>query len=146
MSTPHAHIDLSDPADPSDHSLGPDHAPVTIVEYGDFECPSCLHAEPAVKMLLQRFGGDLRFVFRHYPQEEFHHHALLAAEAAEAAAAQGKFWPMHDLLFEHQTHLQRPRLLACAETLELDMPRYTAALDDHVYLQRVREHVASGKR
>jgi len=146
MSTSHSPIDLSDPVDVQDHTLGPAHAPVTLVEYGDFECPYCRHAEPAVKMLLQRFAGELRFAFRHYPMEEFHHHALLAAEAAECAGAQGRFWPMHDLLLDDPAHLQRKHLLAHAERLELDMPRFSTALDDHLYLQRVREHIDGAKR
>jgi protein-disulfide isomerase len=141
-----SHRDLSLPVGPVDHVLGPEHAPVTIVEYGDFECPSCKHAEPAVKMLLKRFEERVRFAFRHFPVEEFHPHALAAAEAAECAGAQGKFWEMHDLLLDNQSHLELRHLHGYAERLGLDMARYTAAMDDHVYLQRVREHVDSGKR
>jgi len=136
--------ELAVPVSPVDHSLGPDHAPVTVVEYGDFECPTCKQAAPAVKVLLERFAGKVRLVFRHFPLEEAHPHALRAAEAAECAGGQGKFWQMHDLLFENQQHLKINNLQAYAEQLELDMPRYTAEMDDEIYLQRVREHLASG--
>ena len=128
-----------------DHVLGSDHAQVTVVEYGDFECPNCKQAAPAVKLLLERFAGRVRFVFRHFPLEEVHPHALMAAEAAECVGAQGKFWPMHDQLFEHQLHLNAKQLRACAEGLRTDLARYTAEMDDHVYLQRIREHQQSGR-
>src|SRR4051794_25865999 len=94
-------VDLVVPVNATDHMLGTAHAPVTVVEYGDFECPTCKQAAPAVKLELDKFAGRLRFVFRHFPQEAVHPHALHAAMAAEAAGAQGKFWQMHDLLFEH---------------------------------------------
>jgi len=128
-----------------DHVLGSDHAQVTVVEYGDFECPNCKQAAPAVKLLLERFAGRVRFVFRHFPLEEVHPHALMAAEAAECVGAQGKFWPMHDQLFEHQLHLNAKQLRACAEGLRTDLARYTAEMDDHVYLQRIREHQQSAR-
>jgi protein-disulfide isomerase len=139
-------IDLIDTVRVGDHILGPDDAPVVVVEYGDFECPNCKQAAPAVKMLLRRFGSRVRFAFRHFPLEEVHPHALQAAEAAECAGAQGRFWAMHELLFEHQTQLDLKDLHAYAERLGLDMARYTAEMDDHVYLQRIREHVDSGRR
>jgi protein-disulfide isomerase len=141
MSRPHP-FELTAPIDATDHVLGEPHAPVELVEFGDFECPNCKQAAPAVKLLLDRFPGRIRFAFRHFPLEEVHPHALLAAETAEIAAAQGKFWPMHDLLFEHQLHLKGPNLRSYAERLQLDMTRYAAELDDHIYLQRIREHVA----
>jgi protein-disulfide isomerase len=127
-----------------DHALGPEGAPVTVVEYGDFECPNCKQAAGAVKLLLTRFEQRVRFVFRHFPLEEVHPHALHAAEVAECAGAQGKFWQMHDLLFEHQRHLKLSQLYGYARTLELDMARFTAEMDDEIYLQRVREHQRSG--
>jgi protein-disulfide isomerase len=136
---------LVDPVSPADHVLGPEHAPVTIVEYGDFECPHCSQAAGAVKLLLARFEQRVRFVFRHFPLEEVHPHALLAAEVAECAASQGKFWQMHDLLFERQNHLKLAQLREYAQSLDLDMTRFTAELDDEVYLQRVREHQQSGQ-
>jgi protein-disulfide isomerase len=141
---PHRTVELAVPVSNVDHVLGAAHAVVTVVEYGDFECPNCKQAAPAVKLLLDRFAGRVRLVFRHFPLEDVHPHALHAAQAAEAAAGQGKFWPMHDLLFENQHHLKLPQLHAYAERLELDMARYTGEMDDEVYLQRIREHIDGG--
>lgn len=139
-------VDLAVAVDPVDHALGPGHAPVTLVEYGDFECPNCKQAAPAVKLLLDRFAGRVRLVFRHFPLEEVHPHALHAAMAAEAAGSQGKFWQMHDLLFENQLHLKQRHLRGYAERLELNMERYAAEMDGQVYLQRVRQHIDGGMR
>jgi protein-disulfide isomerase len=141
----HGHFELTVPAGATDHVLGDPHAAVTLVEYGDFECPNCKQAAPAVKLLLEKFPGRVRLLFRHFPAEEVHPHALLAAEVAEVAGAQGKFWPMHDLLFDHQLHLRGPDLRGYAERLQLDMARYTAELDDHIYLQRIREQVQGAR-
>jgi len=141
MSIRHA-FELTVPVNAIDHRIGPDSAPVTLVEYGDFECPSCKQAAPVVKLLQERFVGRMRFVFRHFPLEEVHPHALAAAEAAEAAGAQGKFWEMHDLLFEKQLHMKAPQLRNHAEQLQLDMVRFDADIGDQLYLQRVREHIA----
>lgn len=138
-------IDLAVPVSATDHVIGPDHAPVTVVEYGDFECPNCKQAAPAVKLLLERFSEEVRVVYRHFPQETLHPHALRAAEAAECAAAQGRFWAMHDLLFANQDHLQAKHLRQYAEQLELDMARYDAEMDDEVYLQRIRGHIDGGR-
>jgi protein-disulfide isomerase len=138
--------DLAVPVTAADHALGSAHAPVTVVEYGDFECPNCKNAAPAVKMLLADHGDRIRFVYRHFPLEQPHPHALAAAEASECAGGQGKFWEMHDLLFANQTHLSLKHLHGYAERLGLDMARYTAEMDDEVYRQRVREHVDGGKR
>ncbi|MDB5803787.1 MAG: DsbA family protein [Betaproteobacteria bacterium] len=145
MSTPHKN-ELAVPVTAIDHALGADHAPVTLVEYGDFECPTCKQTAPLLKMLLERRPGRLRVVFRHYPLEGVHPHALLAAQAAEAAAAQGKFWQMHDLLFDNQMHLKIAQLRGYAEQLELDMTRFNAEIGDEVYLQRVREQIEGGNR
>jgi protein-disulfide isomerase len=142
----HRPLDLAVPVSAVDHQLGTEHAPVVVVEYGDFECPVCKQAAPVAKMLLDTFVNKVRFVFRHFPLEGPHPHALQAAEAAECAGAQGKFWEMHLLLFEHQTHLDLKHLHGYAETLGLDMARYAAEMDDHVYLQRVREHIEGGRR
>jgi len=143
MNRPHA-FELTIPPSSADHAIGPADAPVTVVEYGDFECPNCKQAAPAIKLLLSRFAGRIQFVYRHFPLEEVHPHALHAAEAAEGAAAQGKFWPMHDLLFDNQAHLKLHQLRSYGERLQLDLARYAAELDDHVYLQRIREHMHSG--
>ena len=137
---------LAVPVDPTDHALGPETAKVTLVEYGDFECPNCGQAYPAVKLLRRHFGERVRFVFRHFPLREVHPHAELAAESAEAAGAQGKFWRMHDLLFENQRHLKAKDLKRYAELAELDIERYDYEMNDHVYLQRVQEQIASGDR
>ena len=137
---------LAVPVSHSDHILGPETAKVTLVEYGDFECPNCGQAYPAVKILRKHFGERMRFVFRHFPLREVHPHAELAAEAAEAAGAQKKFWPMHDLLFENQLHLKANSLRRYAEQAELDLERYDYEMGDHVYLQRVQEHIDGGTR
>jgi protein-disulfide isomerase len=137
-------IDLAIPVSAVDHALGAAHSPVTVVEYGDFECPTCKQAAPAVKVMLERFGNHVRFVFRHFPVEAAHPHAMHAAQAAEAAGGQDKFWQMHDLLFENQRHLKVANLREYAQRLELDMPRFIAELDDEIYLQRVREHIQGG--
>lgn len=139
-------ITLAVPPEPTDHALGSEHAPVTLIEYGDFECPSCRVAVSTPRLLLERFPNRIRFIFRHFPVEDAHPHALLAAEAAEAAAAQGKFWQMHDLLFTHQAHLKEADLKRYANELGLDAARYAAEMDDHIYLQRVREHASGGRR
>ena len=135
---------LAVPVNHTDHILGPISARVTVVEYGDFECPSCGQAYPAVKMLLKRFGDRMRFVYRHFPLVEVHPHAELAAEAAEAAGAQHKFWQMHDLLFEHQLHLKANNLRQYALQAELDLDRYDYEMKEHLYLQRVHEHIDGG--
>lgn len=140
----HHRFELSVPVSEIDHTLGPAHAPVTLVEYGDFECPICKQAAPAVKLMLTHFSAKLRVVFRHFPQEEVHPHALKAALAAEAAGGQGKFRPIHDLLFENQGHLKSQHLRAYAGQLELDMVRFDADMEDELYLQRIREHVEGG--
>jgi protein-disulfide isomerase len=141
----HHAFQLDDPVAPTDHTLGSHGAPVTVVEYGDFECPVCKQAAGAVKLLLSRFEGRVLFVFRHFPLEEIHPRALRAAEAAECAGGQGKFWQMHDLLFEHQTHLEPSHLHRYATSIGLDLPRFTAEMDDEIHLQRVREHQRSGR-
>jgi protein-disulfide isomerase len=130
----------------TDHILGPAAAAITLIEYGDLECPSCLQAHGVVQQLRKRFTSKVRFVFRHFPLMEVHPHAELAAEAAEAAGAQGQFWPYIDRLFEHQSRLKEKDLMATAEQMELDMVRFRAEMNDHVYLQRVQEHIALGRR
>ena len=134
-------IDLAAPVDPGrDHIRGPKAAPVTVVEYGDFECPYCGRAEPAVRELLADFG-DVSYVWRHLPLTDVHPHAQLAAEAAEAAAAQGAFWEMHDTLLRHQDALRPADLAGYAATLGLDVERFTRDLRKHAYASRVAEDV-----
>jgi len=141
----HERFELHVPVEAIDHALGLPRAPVTVVEYGDFECPNCKGAAPGVKLMLKRFEGKVRIVYRHFPLEEVHPHAMFAAQAAEAAAAQERFWPMHDLLFENQRHLKPNQLRGYAKHLELDMLRFDAELADHVYLQRIREQIEGGR-
>jgi protein-disulfide isomerase len=138
-------VTLAVPVQPFDHVVGSVDARVTVIEYGDFECPICAAALPAVRQLLKLYEGRIRFVFRHFPLEDAHPHALLAAEAAEAAGAQGKFWPMHDLLLANTAHLKRHHLELYAGRIDLDLVRFRADLDDEVYRQRVREHQAGGR-
>ena len=140
--TAEAIVDLTLPVDPErDHIRGDDNAPVTLVEYGDFECPFCGQAEPVVRELLSEFGHDLRYVFRHLPLSDVHPHAELAAEAAEAASKQGAFWEMHDLLFEHQDALEPKNLISYAEQLGLDVDRFTEELRRHEYAGRIASDV-----
>ena len=119
---------LSRPVDQNDHIRGPANAPVTLVEYGDFECPYCGQAEQVVRELLKSQGADVRYVWRHLPLNDVHPHAQLAAEASEFAAAHGKFWEMYDLLLAHQEALRVKDLISYAEELELDVERFRQAL------------------
>jgi protein-disulfide isomerase len=135
--------DLADEIDPErDHIRGPFGALVTVLEYGDFECPYCGQAEPIVRELLSDFA-DVRYVWRHLPLNDVHPHAQLAAEAAEAAAAQDAFWPMYDLLLAHQDALRPWDLLAYAQELGLDVERFTDDLRRHAHAARISEHVDS---
>lgn len=129
----------------ADHVLGNPQASVTLLEYGDYECPSCIQAEPFTQHLVASHGQRLRFVFRHFPLLEVHPHAELAAEAAEAAAAQGRFWPMHHLLFSQIHHLALPALTGYAQAIGLDMIRFKAEMADRIYTQRVQEHRRAGE-
>jgi Na+/H+ antiporter NhaA len=136
-------IDLAVPVDPDrDHVRGPDQAPVTLVEYGDFECPYCGRAEPVVRELLAGYG-NLRYVWRHLPLTDVHPHAQLAAEAAEAAASQGKFWEMHDQLLDHQDALTAKDLIRYAAQLGLDTEQFTSDLRDHTGQAKIAADVDS---
>ena len=138
--------DLAVPVSKHDHTRGLADAPITLVEYGDYECPYCGAASPFLRGLRRQFGDRLRVVFRNFPRAEIHPHAQLAAEAAEAAGAQGKFWEMHDYLFAHQQALEDADLIRYAGDLGLDVDRFTRELHDHVYAARVRDDVDSGVR
>jgi len=129
-----------------DHIQGPSNAPVTLLEYGDYQCPYCGAAYPIIKQVQARMGDRLRFVFRNFPITTSHPHAEQAAEAAEAAAAQGKFWEMHDYLYEHQNRLRDRDLSSYAEHLGLDVERFDQELAGHVHAPRVREDFMSGVR
>jgi protein-disulfide isomerase len=129
-----------------DHVLGPRSAPVTLVEYGDFECPRCARAHPVVKEALRRLGRSVRFVYRHFPSSVVHPRAQAAAEAAEAAGAQGRFWDMHDLLFRHQDALDEGDLLAYGAALGLNRARFVPEMAAKAYAARVREDFMGGVR
>jgi len=129
-----------------DHVQGSADAPATLVEYGDYECPYCGASYPIVKEVQAAMGDRLRFVFRNFPISTSHPHAEQAAEAAEAAAAQGRFWEMHDLLYEHQSRLEDQDLRGYAEGLGLDVERFDRELADHVHAARVRDDFMSGVR
>lgn len=136
---------LTVPVSATDHILGPPAAPVTLVEYGDFECPNCEAAFPVIRDLVASLGDRLRFVFRHFPITLRHDHAQKAAEAAEAAGAQGKFWEMHDILFRHQDDLDRESLESYARTLGLDLERFNAEMSNGTYADRVYDDLDSGQ-
>jgi protein-disulfide isomerase len=137
---------LTPPVGPGDHARGPADAPVTLVEYGDYECPHCGAAHPVVQLALRQLGDQLRFVYRHFPLAEIHPNAEPAAEAAESAGAQGRFWAMHDALFEHQSALQPRDLAALAMALGLDAARLARELLAHTHLNAVREDFLGGVR
>jgi len=143
LGTAESIVDLADPVHPDrDHIRGPSDAPVTLVEYADFECPFCGQAEPIIRELLADFG-DIRYVWRHLPLLDVHPHAQFAAEAAEAAARQGAFWEMHDLLLDHQGALLKAHLVGYAEQLGLEVARFTTDLHRHAGAARVAQDVDS---
>jgi protein-disulfide isomerase len=133
-------------AEDRDHIQGPADAAVTLVQYGDYECPYCGEANPIIKEVQARLGDSLRFVFRIFPITTSHPHAERAAEAAEAAAAQGKFWEMHVLLYENQRRLRDEDLHTYVERLGLDVELFDKEMADHAHAERVREDFMSGVR
>ena len=136
---------LSEDVQPGrDHVRGPMDAPVTLVEYGDYECPFCATAATVVRSLEARMGSQLRFVFRHFPLSSVHPHAQIAAEAAEAAAAQRQFWDMHDMLFMHQRELNSEALVRHAKAIGLTIGAFSASLVKHSHLAKVRRDFISG--
>jgi protein-disulfide isomerase len=137
---------LTVPITGRDHIRGPETASVTLLEYGDYQCPFCGAAHLVLKQLFQIAGDELRFAFRHFPLTQIHPLAQQAAEAAEAAAQQGRFWEMHEQLFEHQDRLGARDLLGYAEAIGLDIDRFLADLEGHVHAARVREDFVSGVR
>jgi protein-disulfide isomerase len=128
----------------ADHARGPTDAGILVIEYGDFTCAPCKLAHPAVRLLLQQFVPQIRFVYRHFLLGDGHPLAVPAAEAAECAAAQGRFWEMHDLLFDNQPWLHRQHLDEYARRLRLDRSRFAAELDGHAHLGKVRADLESG--
>jgi protein-disulfide isomerase len=139
---------LTPPVSDRDHVLGPPTAPITLVEYGDYECPYCGAAQPIVHEIVRRLGSELRFVFRHFPMTRVHPHAERAAEAAEATSAQfpTRFWEMHEQLYAHQHALEDEDLLVYAAAIGLDLPRFARELELGVHAPRVREDFLSGVR
>jgi protein-disulfide isomerase len=137
---------LTVPVNDRDHVQGPNTAPLTLVEYGDFECPYCAAAHVIIKQAQEIMGDQLRFVFRHFPLTQIHPHAEAAAEASEAAGAQGQFWEMHDVLYENQPRLDSLHLVMFAEELGLDVKRFARELQDGLYRERVRGDFINGVR
>jgi protein-disulfide isomerase len=139
---------LAVPVDPSrDHVQGPSTATLTLVEYGDYQCPFCGAAYPEVKKAQKELGSNLRFVFRNFPLTRMHEFALNAAETAEAASAQGKFWEMHDFLYEHQATLGDPSVaLGYAKKIGLDTQRFERELAQHVHEKRIKDDFMGGVR
>ena len=138
-------MQLAAPVDETrDHVKGAANAPVTLVEYGDFECPDCGAAYPTVNEVVKRMGNRLRFVYRYYPLVESHPHAEHAAEIAEAAAAQGKFWEMFDMLYQNQRHLSDANLMQYAREIGLDTQRVEREMQNEAYTKRVEEDVEGG--
>jgi len=137
---------LRPPVTPEDHIQGPEDTPVTLVEYGDYECPHCGRAYSIIKRVQTHFGKSLRFVFRNFPLSELHPHAESAAETAEFAGARGKFWEMHGLLFENQERLSGDLYLKLAEQLSLPSEDLRQALEEGTYQTRVRTDFSSGVR
>ena len=137
---------LKTPITPEDHIQGQENAAATLVEYGDYECPYCGRAYPIVKRVQKHFGKGLRFVFRNFPLSEMHPQAESAAETAEFAGAHGKFWEMHDGLFENQERLGRPLYLELAQAMSLSAEQLQQALEEGKYQKRVRAHFITGVR
>jgi protein-disulfide isomerase len=133
-------------SDVRDHIQGPLSAPVTLVEYGDYECGYCHEAYVILQKLMTQVGEQVRLVFRNFPLQEMHPHAEHAAEAAEAAAAQGRFWEMHDILYERQNALEDDDLIAYADALRLDLDRFGLELSQGTHKPRIREDFLSGVR
>jgi protein-disulfide isomerase len=137
---------LTPPVGAQDHAIGADDAPVTLVEYGDYECPYCGMAHPVVKEVQRVLGNQLRFVFRNFPLAEAHPHARFAAQAAEAAGTQGRFWEMHDMLFENQAALEPADVGGYAKSIGLDVGRFEQELEAGTYAKKVRDDFRSGAR
>ncbi len=135
---------LTHPVNRNDHIQGSESAVVTLLMYGAYECPFCVEGNKTVKRLQSELGEKLRFIFRHFPRTNIHPHAEAAAEVAEAAGEQNKFWEMHDMLFENYTRLDGEHLVGYAEALGLDMERFDRAITGRVYIQKVREDLVSG--
>jgi protein-disulfide isomerase len=137
---------LSPPVSERDHAEGSEDAPLTLVEFGDYQCPYCGEAHPVVKRLQRHFGKRLRFIFRNFPLTQAHPYALVAAEAAEAAALQGKFWQMHNFIYEHQEGLEPDVLPGWAQQVGLDLEAFGRAIKQEKMSERIKEDRTSGIR
>jgi protein-disulfide isomerase len=135
---------LTPPVGDDDHAAGPIDAPITLVEYGDYECPFCGMAHPIIKAAQRRLGDQLRFVFRHFPLKQQHPHAYHAAEAAESAGTQGKYWAMHDVIFENQHALEDQDLVRYAKSVGANPDRVAGDLEAGTWEKRVRDDFRSG--
>ncbi len=134
------------PVNTNDQKQGNDSAPLTLVEYGDYECPHCGHAYPVIKMLQRHFGDRLQFVYRNFPLTEMHPHALPAAQVAESAGLQNKFWPVHDLIFEHQENLSTPNLINHARTAGTDVTQLKRDMESNNVMLKVEDDIEGGAR
>lgn len=137
---------LRTPVDEMDHQIGKASAPVILVEYGDYQCSHCGLAYPLIKKLMREFSSELLFVFRNFPLQQSHPAAMIAAQAAEAAALQGKFWEMHDLIYEHQDELDQDNLIYFAETLDLNVQKFNNDLNNQSVLSKIDNDFESGVR
>jgi len=135
---------LKNPVTSEDHIQGGKNAPVTLVEYGDYECPYCGQAYPIIKQIQKRYGDKLRFVFRNFPLTEVHPMALPAAEVAEYAGAEGQFWKMHDLIYENQSNLSVELLVSLSETLKLSSEKLEEALTNHTFEPKIQSDFMGG--
>ncbi len=139
-------MSLKPPVSNKDHVQGRTDAIIELVEYGDYQCHFCGEAYSIIKSIQQKFGDNLKFVFRNFPLSKIHRHAKLAAVASEAAARQGKYWNMHDILFVNQRELHRSALIAYAETIDLDFVQFENDLDDSLLFEKVEADFESGLR
>lgn len=137
---------LSPPLNKNDHLLGPHHAPIELVEYGDFQCPFCGAAHPVIKQIIRVLDKKLRFAFRHFPLSNAHEYALPAAIAAEAAGKQNRFWEMHDIIYEQQDELSNYALLAFANEIRLNISKFRMDLLDESLAEKVESDFESGMR
>jgi protein-disulfide isomerase len=137
---------LKIPVNINDHSLGNPKASITLVEYGDYQCPNCGIAYPFIKRLMKQFYGEIRFVFRNFPLKEIHQFAMIGALAAEAAALQNQFWEMHDIIYENQKDLDENSLLHYAEILNLDLQKFTSDCQNHDLLLKIEKDFEGGVR
>lgn len=129
---------------PEDHIQGNDNTSITLVEYGDYECPYCGNAFPLVKQIQDHFHPNLKYVFRHFPVQEIHSHAQVAAEIAEFAAKKGHFWEMHDLIFENQEHLGMPLLIELTQTLGLPLKDLESDLENGTFVSKIQKDFSGG--